>query len=202
MPDINSDKKQKLDDFRKIFEEYNSHTNLMSKNDLSKIWTKHIPDSLNIDLFFKKYGIPKTIIDLGSGGGFPSVPIAIVYDKINVTAIESIQKKVRFLNLAKEKLNLDNYFPICDRVENLYTKLNNSADVVTSRAVADLSKIIEYSYPLLKKNGYIVAYKSNNADNELLNSEKLIKKYKLKFVEKIRYFVEDSTERELIIIRK
>ena len=202
MQDLDIIKKQKLDYFRELFEEYNSHTNLMSKNDLPKIWSKHIPDSLSINLFFEKYGIPETIIDIGSGGGFPSVPVAIVYDKIQVTAIDSISKKVKFLNISKDKLKLDNYTPLCGRIESLYKTLQNSADIVTSRAVADLSKIIEYSYPFLKKNGFIVAYKSKNTDLELQNSEKIIKKYKLKLTDKIKYSLEESEERYLIVLKK
>lgn len=202
MINLNEKKRQKLDDFRKIFEEYNSHTNLMSKNDLPKIWSKHIPDSLSISLFFEKYGVPSSAIDIGSGGGFPSVPVAVVYDRINVTAVDSIAKKVRFLELAKEKLELMNYTPICDRVENLHNKFKNSFDLVTSRAVADLSKIIEYSYPFLKKNGFIVAYKSKNADNEINDANKITEKYKLKLADKLYYSLEDSEERCLVVLKK
>lgn len=202
MINIDEKKRQKLDLFREIFEEYNSHTNLMSKNDLPKIWSKHIPDSLGINLFFEKYGMPKSVIDIGSGGGFPSVPVAVVYEQINVTAVDSISKKVRFLNIAKEKLELSNYTPVCDRIENLHKNHKNSFDVVTSRAVADLSKIIEYSCPFLKKNGFIVAYKSKNTDSELENSKKITEKYKLKFVDKIYYSLENSEERCLIVLRK
>jgi len=202
MINIDENKRQKLDLFRKIFEEYNSHTNLMSKNDLPKIWSKHIPDSLCINLFFEKYGTPESIIDIGSGGGFPSVPMAVVYEQINVTAVDSIAKKVKFLNIAKDKLNLDNYFPVCDRIENLYKNFKNSFDVVTSRAVADLSKIIEYSCPFLKKNGFIVAYKSKNTDNELDNSKKIIEKYKLKLTDKLNYSLENGEERCLIVFEK
>ena len=202
MIELTLEKQQKLDLFRTIFEEYNSHTNLMSKNDLPKIWSKHIPDSLSINLFFEKYGTPNSLMDIGSGGGFPSVPIAIVYDQIQVTAIESISKKARFLNSAKEKLDLKNYMPVCARVENLNYEMKNSFDVVTSRAVADMAKIIEYSYPFLKKNGFIVAYKSKKIDMELQNSERIIKKYKMKLTDIISYSQENSEERCLVVLQK
>jgi len=202
MIELTSEKQQKLDLFRTIFEEYNSHTNLMSKNDLPKIWSKHIPDSLSINLFFEKYGTPNSLMDIGSGGGFPSVPIAIVYDQIQVTAIESISKKARFLNSAKEKLDLKNYMPVCARVENLNYEMKNFFDVVTSRAVADMAKIIEYSYPFLKKNGFIVAYKSKKIDTELQNSERIIKKYKMKLIDIISYSQENSEERCLVVLQK
>lgn len=188
--------------FAEIFEQYNSHTNLMSKNDLPKIWTKHIPDSLSIKNFFDKYGYPESIIDIGSGGGFPSIPISVVCENIKVTAVDSISKKIKFINIAKESLKLDNLNPICERIENLYTKYKNSFDVVTSRALADLSKIIEYSVPFLKKNGYIVAYKGKNAELELENAKQIIKKSNVKFIEKIKYPLEECEERYLIILKK
>lgn len=188
--------------FTEIFEQYNTHTNLMSKNDLPKIWTKHIPDSLGIKFFFDKYGKAENIIDIGSGGGFPSIPVAIMYENTTVTAIESISKKVKFLNLVKNELKLENFIPICERIEKLHKQMKNSADVVTGRAVADLSKIIEYSSPFLKKGGYIVAFKSKNADFELEGAKKIINKAKVSYVEKIKYPLKEGEERYLMIFRK
>lgn len=200
--DIPEDKLNLLNKFTELFEQYNVHTNLMSKNDLPKVLTKHIPDSLAIKIFFDKYGGFENITDIGSGGGFPSVPIAIMYENAKITAIESISKKIRFLNMAKTELKLDNFTPICERIEKLHKQMKNSADIVTSRALADLSKIIEYSSPFLKKGGYIVAYKSRNADSELENAKNSILKSKVEFTEKIKYPLADDEERYLMIFRK
>ena len=188
--------------FTKIFEQYNTHTNLMSKNDIPKIWTKHIPDSLGIRFFFEKYGEFEKVIDIGSGGGFPSIPLAIMYENVKITAIESISKKIRFLNMVKDELKLENFTPICERIEKLHKDMKSSTDVVTSRAVADLSKIIEYSSPFLKKNGYIVSYKSKNADLELEGAKQIMNKSKVKYIEKIKYPLEEGEERYLMIFQK
>lgn len=186
--------------FIRLFEEYNSHTNLMSKNDVQKLAEKHIPDSLAIERFFEKYGNPKNILDIGTGGGFPSVPIAIKYPEINVCALDSISKKIKFIELVKEKLHLENLFPICTRIEDFKEK--EKFDVATSRAVADLSVILEYSASFVKKNGYFVAYKSKTADEELISAENAIKILGLEFVEKIDVSKSDEEYRCLLVFKK
>lgn len=186
--------------FIRLFEEYNSHTNLMSKNDVQKLAEKHIPDSLAIERFFEKYGNPENILDIGTGGGFPSVPIAIKYPEINVSALDSISKKIKFVELVKENLHLENLAPICTRIEDFEEKEN--FDVVTSRAVADLSVILEYSAPFLKKGGYFVAYKSKTADDELISAEKAMRILGLKFIEKIDVSKSDDEYRCLLVFKK
>lgn len=85
-----------------IFLEENSKVNLISKNDEKFLWEKHIYDSLAVSVFFDKYGTPKTLLDIGTGGGFPSVPIALTYPQIKVTAVDSIAKKsVQWVYLVK-----------------------------------------------------------------------------------------------------
>ena len=82
------------------FKEYNSHTNLISKNDEKFLFEKHFFDSLAINLFFQKYKITNAVqlLDFGTGGGFPSVPISIIYPDIEVSALDSIQKKIKFID--------------------------------------------------------------------------------------------------------
>ena len=92
------------EDYIKIFLEENSKVNLISKNDEKYLWEKHIYDSLAIKLFFEKYKLPKNLLDIGTGGGFPSVPVALTYPQIRVTGIDSIAKKIRAVNSIKEKL--------------------------------------------------------------------------------------------------
>lgn len=187
-------------EFIKLFEEYNTHTNLMSKNDVQKLEEKHIPDSLAIKVFFEKYGMPKNLLDIGTGGGFPSIPIALEYANINVFALDSISKKIKFVEMAKENLNLENLTPICTRIEDFDKK--EFFDAVTSRAVADLSVILEYSAPFIKKNGYFVAYKSKTADEELVSAENAMKILGLNFIEKIDVSKSDDENRCLLIFKK
>lgn len=186
--------------FIRLFEEYNAHTNLMSKNDVQKLAEKHIPDSLAIEAFFDKYQKPKNLLDVGTGGGFPAIPIAIKHRDINVFALDSIAKKIKFLESAKEKLHLENLTPICTRIEDFDKK--EFFDMATSRAVADLSVILEYSAPFIKQNGYFVAYKSKTADDELVSAENAMKILGLKFVEKIDVSKTEDENRCLLIFRK
>ena len=194
-------KNQIFNEYKKLFLEKNQVLNLISKNDEKFLEEKHIFDSLQIKLFFEKYNFyPKTMLDIGTGGGFPALPIAIEYPQINVTGIDSIQKKIRAINEIAEDLNLKNFQTICDRVENIKDK---QFDLITSRAVAKLDLIVQYAIPLLKKNGYLVVYKSKTAQEEIKLAEKVLKKYKAKVVDVIEYKLplEEVFERNLIVIR-
>lgn len=190
----------KTEKFIKLFEEYNAHTNLMSKNDVQKLREKHIPDSMAIEVFFEKYGLPKNIADIGTGGGFPSIPIALSFSDIEVFAIDSIAKKIKFVEMVKKELSLENLHPICTRIEDFEKK--GAFEVVTTRALADLRVIAEYSAPFVKKGGYFVAYKSKGADEELSQAERALKILGLEFVEKMEYSLEEETERCLMVFRK
>lgn len=186
--------------YQTLFLEENSRLNLISKNDEKYLFEKHIYDSLAIKLFFEKYGEKwDKLLDIGCGGGFPAVPIAIEYPGINVVGIDSIQKKINSINRIKEGLALNNLETICGRVENLK---NRHFDIITSRAVAKLDKISEYALPLLKKDGYFIAYKSRKALEELKNAEKVLAKYRAKVKDIINYTLplDEVYERNLIII--
>lgn len=188
--------------YKEVFLEQNAKLNLISKNDEKFLFEKHIYDSLAIKLFFDKYNITKgNILDIGCGGGFPCVPIAIEYPEFQVTGIDSIQKKINAINKMKEQLGLDNLSTICGRVEEIN---NRKFDVITSRAVADLSKISEYALPHLKKDGYFVAYKSRKTQVEIDNAKKILSKFHAKVVDIITYTLplEEIYERNLVIISK
>ena len=168
--------KENFDNYIKIFLEENSKVNLISKNDEKYLWEKHIFDSLSISKFFEKYNyIPSTILDIGTGGGFPAVPIAIKYPNIKVTAVDSIGKKIKAVTTISENLHLNNLFPICSRVENI----SGEYDVVVSRAVSSLKNICEYALPKTTKNGYFIAYKSKKAPEEIEDAAETLKKHRL-----------------------
>ena len=194
--------KTNFDKYIKTFLEENSKINLMSKNDEKLIFEKHIFDSLSIKLLFDKLDtIPNTILDIGTGGGFPSIPIALEYPEIQVTGIDSIQKKINAIsNIAKE-LQIKNIEFIRDRVENIKDK---RYDMITSRGVAQASLLIEYAYPLLKKDGYLVLYKSKNVDEEIEKAKPLIRKLHMKISDIIEYSLplEENYNRCLLVLQK
>lgn len=194
--------KKDFTDYKKYFLEENSKLNLISKKEEQYLFEKHIYDSLGIKLFFEKYNfVPKTLLDIGTGGGFPSVPIAIEYPEISVTGIDSIQKKINAVQSIKNSLNIQNLNLIRGRVEELK---NSSFDVITSRAVAKIETLIKYAYPLLKKDGYIILYKSKTAKDEITEAINLIRKLHLKIKPIIEYTLplEETYNRCLVILQK
>ena len=187
-------------EYKRVFLEENSKRNLISKNDEKFLFEKHIYDSLGIKLFFEKYNIHSAkILDIGCGGGFPCVPLAIEYPEFKITGIDSIKKKIDAINEIKNQLKLDNLSTICDRVENIK---GQKFDVITSRAVADLSKIAEYALPLLKHNGYLVAYKSRKTQEEIGNATNILKRYNAEVKAILTYNLpmEEVYVRNLVVI--
>ena len=192
-------------DFSKYMEaflERNSVLNLISKNEEKFLYEKHIYDSLSIKLFFDKYNIVSgNLLDIGSGGGFPALPIALVYPKISVTALDSIQKKINAILAIKQELNITNLDVICDRAENLKEE---KYDIITSRAVAPIEVLVKYAAPLLEPEGYFVAYKSKRSVEEIHDAELVLQKYKLKCIDMINYTLplDELYERKLLIFKR
>jgi len=199
------------------FLKQNAKLNLISKNDENFLWEKHIYDSLSIGQFFSKYKIGKTLLDIGAGGGFPSVPVALTYPEIEVYALDSIRKKINAIEELKSELNINNLHIICDRAENImqyhcHNYLSNietsecekKFDIITSRAVAPLKVITGYAMPLLEKNGYFVAYKSKKALEEIAEAKTVLKKYNAEIIDIIEYDLplKENYERYLIIVKQ
>lgn len=187
-----------------VFLDQNSKLNLISKNDEKYLWEKHIFDSLAIEKFFEKYfkEFPNdvTLLDIGTGGGFPSVPIALKYKNIEVYGLDSIRKKINAIENMKAELDIKNLHTICDRAENIKDKF----DIITSRAVAKLDKIANYALPLLKNGGYFVAYKSIKTQEEINDAKNILKKNKAEIIDVIEYNLplEENFVRNLIVIKK
>lgn len=197
--DISEQQKSLFNLYFNLFLEENSKLNLISKNDEKFLFEKHIYDSLAINMFFKpKAG--QTLLDIGTGGGFPAVPISIMYNNLQVYALDSIKKKINSIETIKTQLQIQNLFTICDRVENIEQKF----DYITSRAVATLDVILRYAIPKLKKDGYFIAYKSKRALKEIDEAQKTIKNLNVKIIDIIEYTLpmDEIFERNLIIFAK
>ena len=153
---------------------------------------------------FLKNNKTKKILDIGTGGGFPSLPLALFYKDINITAVDSIKKKINFLNLAQNELEIKNIKPICSRVEDLPENLKNNFDIVTTRAMADLREILEYAIPYVKVGGYFIAYKSIKAEEEINNAKNALKILNTILVDTIEYSlpIEENNTRVLLIFKK
>ena len=203
---ISKTNEQQIDTFEQLFKIYNNHTNLISKNGEIHLFEKHIYDSLSFLLFKNRYITSENtkLLDIGTGGGFPSIPIAITCENIDIYPIDSIAKKIGFIELIQKELRLQNLHPICKRVEDLELKQKASFDIVTSRAVAPLNTLLEYAIPFLKQNGYFIAYKSKNADEEIQNAQNALSVLKAEIIDRIEYKLPKLEEytRELIVIKK
>jgi 16S rRNA (guanine527-N7)-methyltransferase len=204
-----------FDKYVEVFLEKNSRLNLISKNDEKFLREKHIYDSLAIEKFFKLSTFnyqPSTLLDIGTGGGFPAIPIAIEYPGIEVYALDSIRKKINAIEEIKAELGLNNLHPICERAENLIicppckggaAQRRGDFDIITSRAVAPLKTITGYAMPLLKKGGYFIAYKSRKVREEIDEAKPVLKKFNAKVIDIIEYelALKENHTRNLVIIK-
>ena len=200
------DKQNLFNKYIESFVEYNDKVNLVSNNDVKVLFEKHIYDSLALNLFFQKYNMKENIkvLDIGTGGGFPSLPLALCYEKMQISAVDSINKKINFIKLVAENLNLKNIEPMCSRVEDLPEYKKKSFDVVTTRAMAELREILEYAIPYLKVGSYFVAFKSLKAEDELKNAANALKTLNTVLVDKIEYTlpIEGENRRVLLVFKK
>ena len=159
---------EKLTLWEKIFIEYNSHTNLMSKGDVEVLFEKHVFDSLSI-LKWDKFLSHKKVLDVGCGGGFPSVILAICFPEIKIIANDSRIKKINFIKKIKEELNLENLEICYSRIEDV-KPLN--VDLIVSRAVGKMIDVFELSKKHLSKNGSFLIYKAKLLESETQDFKK------------------------------
>lgn len=162
--------------YMRLVQEWNEKINLTAIVEDDEFIKKHFIDCIKA---FKSDAIKnaETIIDVGTGAGFPGVPIAILHNKAKVTLLDSLNKRINFLNLVKKELGLDNVITIHSRAEDgaRMPGLRENFDVATSRAVANMAVLSEFCMPFVKKNGYFVALKGPSIDEELRNGTNAIK---------------------------
>lgn len=195
--DVDIDVLKKTDKFIELFIEYNSHTNLMSKNDIDVIFEKHILDSISVVLF-DKFKDASVIVDVGCGGGFPSVVLSVFFPDKKIYAVDSVSKKINFINLIKSELELYNLFPLLTRVED-YPPLG--ADIITNRAVGKIKDIWKYSKKHLNSGGYFISYKAKTADDEALDAMKGCIELKDKKIIDYELPLKENHTRKLVIFK-
>ena len=165
---ITNDILDKLDAYYNYLYEYNKHTNLTAITNKEDVYLKHFYDSITLVKVIDLNSI-NNLLDIGSGAGFPGIVLKIFYPHLQVTLIDSNNKKTKFLTEVINKLQLDNIEVINDRVENFSKNNLNKFDLVTARAVTNLVVLTELAMPLVNVNKYFIALKAN-AENELNNS--------------------------------
>ena len=182
--------------------EWNEKINLTAIIEPEEIILKHFIDSLTINKYIKNN---KTIADVGTGAGFPGIPLKIYRPDLNVTLVDSLNKRINFLNEVISKLNLKDINAIHSRIEDFGKdkKYRENFDYVTARAVANLSTLSEYLIPISKVNGKCICMKGSEIEEELGNSRTAINILGGR-IEKIDYFElpDSDISRNIIIIDK
>ncbi|HWL24755.1 MAG TPA: 16S rRNA (guanine(527)-N(7))-methyltransferase RsmG [Ureibacillus sp.] len=193
--------------FRKYFEllvEWNEKMNLTAITDLEGVYLKHFYDSISASFYFD-FSKVTTVCDVGAGAGFPSLPIKICFPHLHVTIVDSLNKRISFLNHLSEQLNLDHVEFVHARAEEFgqNQKYREKYDVVTARAVARLSVLSELCIPLVQKGGNFVALKAAAGPEELKDAKKAISTLGASLKEEFAYHLPvEESERTLYIFDK
>lgn len=172
--ELTDEKYDQLCQYYELLINWNNKINLTSITEETEVFIKHFYDSLSINKIIDLKQI-KSLCDIGTGAGFPGIVIKIVFPSIHVTLVDSLTKRINFLSLVKEQLNLKELDIINSRAEIYSKTVREKYDVVTSRAVAKLNVLLEISFPLVKEKGYFIAMKSINAKEELNNAINALK---------------------------
>ncbi|QBO36402.1 16S rRNA (guanine(527)-N(7))-methyltransferase RsmG [Periweissella cryptocerci] len=170
---------QQFADYYELLVATNEKFNLTAITDKEEVYLKHFYDSLTAAFYFPAIQTePLKILDVGAGAGFPSIPMKIVFPQLQVGIVDSLQKRIGFLNDLAATLKLDGVAFYHDRAETFGGKKSPHRaefDVVTARAVARMTVLSELTLPLLKVGGYLVAMKGSGAQVELAKAEFALK---------------------------
>ena len=192
--------------FYKDLVEKNKVMNLTSITEEKDVILKHFADSVALALAVPNLSGQKLkVLDLGTGAGFPGIPLAIAYQEMELTLADSLNKRILFIKEETEKLGLKNINAVHGRAEDLARnpEFREKYDLCISRAVANLSTLAEYCIPFVHIGGLFIPYKSGNVDEEIKQSEKALHVLGGKTESICHYSLpEDAGERTLIIIRK
>ena len=154
---------KQLNKYHQLLVEWNGFMNLTGITEKSAVYLKHFYDSLTISKIIDLNNVA-TLCDIGTGAGFPGLVLKILFPKLKITLVDSLNKRIIFLNKVIEELNLDNIETVHARAEEYGQKNKEKYDVVTARAVAPLNILLEYAIPIVKINGNFIAMKANIED--------------------------------------
>lgn len=200
--DISTNDTEKLYQYMNLLLEWNQKINLTAITDSNVIILKHFIDSITINKYLKNV---TRIMDIGTGAGFPGIPLKIIHPEVQFTLVDSLNKRISFLEEVCDKLELEQIECLHTRAEELAKKYQyrDKYDIVTSRAVARLATLLEYMLPFVKIGGVCICMKGANIQNELKEATKAIQVLGGE-LEKVEKFTLPDTdmERNIVIIKK
>ncbi|MGG3469139.1 16S rRNA (guanine(527)-N(7))-methyltransferase RsmG [Neobacillus pocheonensis] len=198
---------RQLDQFEKYYEtlvEWNEKMNLTAITDKEDVYLKHFYDSITSSFYFD-FSKSFHLCDVGAGAGFPSIPLKIAFPQIEVTIVDSLNKRISFLNHLANVLGLENVHFVHDRAETfgVNPEYRENFDVVTARAVARMSVLSEFCLPLVKVGGSFIAMKAASAKDELEVGQKAITTLGGKLEKMFTFTLPlEESERSILIIKK
>ena len=199
--ELTEEQKWQLHRYYELLVEWNEKMNLTGITEVNEVYLKHFYDSLTLSKVIDlKQDL--TLCDVGSGAGFPGIVLKICFPNLKITLLDSLQKRVNYLNEIIKELDLKNIEAIHTRAEDYAKQNREKFDIVTARAVANLKILSELCIPMVKVNGLFIAMKAN-IEEEIENSTEILKKLDSK-IEKIETFylpIENSI-RNIIMIQK
>ena len=197
---LSTDQEKKFDKYFSMLVETNKVMNLTAITEENEVLIKHFLDSALPEKFIKQNA---TVVDVGSGAGFPAIPLKIVRPDLKIYMVDSLNKRITFLNDVINELQLTNAYAFHDRVEDFAAKNREKFDVSVARAVAPLNTLSEYLLPLVKIGGSAIIYKSTKLDEEIEEAHKAITILGAKIDSIQRFFIkEEGLERNVLILSK
>lgn len=198
---------KQLEQFQSYYErliEKNKVMNLTAITEYEEVVDKHFVDSILLGSV-KELSGKKRVIDVGTGAGFPGIPLKIVYPELEITLLDSLNKRVKFLNEVIEELGLTGIQAVHSRAEDLAqdAAYRQQYDICVSRAVANLATLSEYCIPFVKQGGYFISYKSTQIEEELKQAKKAVQVLggTLEQIETVQ-IPGTTIERQFVMIRK
>lgn len=201
--ELSETQKEQFQTYYQLLVEWNEKVNLTSITEEHDVYLKHFYDSITPSFYYDFDG-ELSICDVGAGAGFPSIPLKIVFPELKVTIVDSLNKRIQFLNHLAAELGLQDVSFVHDRAES-YGKgsYRESYDIVTARAVARLTVLSELCLPLVKKGGQFIALKSSKGEEELQEANFAINILGGNVKETFSFELpEDAGERQMIVIDK